>query len=966
MQLSLCRSGMSALVAAIAIGLSVPSHAQTEAISISTATQALDLALNAIAQQSGVDILFSPTDVAGQQAPALKGEMSALQAVQKLIAGTPLEVVTTSSRALIVRRRDAMRVAFAGDAAADSSTSAASDVEEIVVTGTALQNQEAVTNRRKSLTIVDTLTQDDTGDLADKSLADALSRVSGVSTMQVLYGEQESQYVAVRGITPDLNYVSVDGIGMISVANQGSGQRRVDLALIPSQAARTTEVFKTFTADLDSGAIGGIINLVPYSAFEGGHKFYVDTFASYATYDDVPGGNSVSGYNDKPWGGGIKQLWSQRFGADDQFGVVISSVYQQRTYDETKRNPNGRTYYTATGASTTPISPDYNGYDPAPQAFVSYDFTNFVENYGGSALLEFSPSSAWYSSLMLYDYRQLEDQTLNAPTLRAFTGITGQTQTTGTLRVPDVRTTFTYDRFDTESRGVIFKTRHEFQNQSRLELRAGYNDNTFENPENLVIYQYKPTNSFVSYDVSGDSASFTLSDPQAMRVPSNYSLFQASDITTSARGEASEARLDYSLNFDADSLGWGLKAGVGMRDFDMVRDIRDTTYAVDKSSLSLAAYDPHYTPWMWNYPVLWIDYDAYNARVRPNQAVNIATSRANSLSSDYSYGETVTYGYVSGTYATQSTRVIAGLRGDSADYSADVPFSVAGMFQNSFEHYQGDYAHLLPSLNVLHDFSEQLRLKAGYSRTLGRPAPEDIAMAESRNDTSFTISRGNPNLDPRLADNVDLALEYYTAGGSGMVSLGGFMKKIKDDIYSLKQEEIIDDITYTVSTPMNANESKLRGLELQYIENQLPGLPGFLAGRLGASINVSRMWGEMDYIVDGTPLHVDRLLFQRDWLANGALFYQLPHGGEVRVAYNFGDEYYDGIGASPWLHRGPQQRGQLDMTVRYRVLDDWIVKLQAVNLLDDNLNLGYGEDLGMRRAEMKKGLTFYFNIIYKP
>ncbi len=54
------------------------------------------------------------------------------------------------------------------------------------------------------------------------------------------------------------------------------------------------------------------------------------------------------------------------------------------------------------------------------------------------------------------------------------------------------------------------------------------------------------------------------------------------------------------------------------------------------------------------------------------------------------------------------------------------------------------------------------------------------------------------------------------------------------------------------------------------------------------------------------------------------------------------------------------------MTVRYRVRDDWIVKLQAVNILDDDLNLGYGERLDMRRAEMKKGLTFYFNIIYKP
>ncbi|MBM0106982.1 TonB-dependent receptor [Steroidobacter sp. S1-65] len=964
MQLSHSRAGLSALVASIALALASPAQAQSEAVTISMATQSLDAALNVVAQQSGVDILFSPADVAGQQAPALQGEMSALQAVQALIAGTPLEVVTTSSRALIVRRKESMRLALATDS--PTSVAAASGVEEVVVTGTAFQNQEAVANRRRSLTIVDTLTQDDTGDLADKSLADALSRVSGVSTMQVLYGEQESQYVAVRGITPDLNYVSVDGIGMISVANQGAGQRRVDLALIPSQAARTTEVFKTFTADLDSGAIGGIINIVPYSAFEGGEKFFVDTFASYATYNDVPGGNSPGGYRDSPWGGGIKQLWSQRFGSDRQFGVVLSSVYQQRSYDETKRNPNGRAYYTATGATTTPISPDYNGYDPAPTAFVSYDFTSFVENYGGSMLLEFSPSSSWYSSLMLYDYRQREDQTTNAPTLRAFTGITDQTQTTGTLRIPDVRTTFAYDRFDTESRGAIFKTRYEFANQSRLEFRAGYNDNTFDNPENEVIYQYRPTDSYVSYDTSGDSVSFTLSDPQSMLVASNYSLLSATDVTTSAQGEAAEARLDYSLNFDADSLGWGLKAGLGLRSFDMQRDLTDTTFTSDRSSLALAAYDPNYTPWMWNYPVLWIDYDAYNASVRPNLAVNAATSAANSLSQDYSYDETVSYGYISGTYATQSTRVIAGLRADLADYSADVPFSVGGVFQNAFQHYSGDYSYLLPSLNVLHDLSDRLRLKAGYSRTLGRPAPEDLARAETRNDTTFSISRGNPNLEPRRADNVDLALEYYLDGGSGLLSLGGFVKNIKDDIYALKQEQLVGGVPYTVSTPMNANESRLRGIEFQYIENQIPGLPGFLAGKLGASVNVSRMWGEMDYVVNDVTLHVDRLLFQRDWLANGALFYKLPRGGEVRVAYNYGDEYYDGIGADPWLHRGPQQRGQLDFTVRYRVLDEWIVKLQAVNLLDDNLNLGYGEALSMRRAEMKKGLTFYFNLIYKP
>ena len=122
----------------------------------------------------------------------------------------------------------------------------------------------------------------------------------------------------------------------------------------------------------------------------------------------------------------------------------------------------------------------------------------------------------------------------------------------------------------------------------------------------------------------------------------------------------------------------------------------------------------------------------------------------------------------------------------------------------------------------------------------------------------------------------------------------------------------------------------------------------------------------MNYVVDGVPLHVNRLLFQRNWMANAAIFYKLPHDGEIRLGYNWGDEYYDGIGESPWLHRGPQGRGQLDMTIRYRLAKDWIVKLQAKNLLDEDLFLGYGEALSMRRAEMKKGRSFFLNVIFKP
>lgn len=947
-------------VAASAIAIPFTAHAEVRRFDVPA--QAAAIGIPQFARQAGLQVLVSEPLTRGVRTQAVSGAMEARAGLDLLLAGTGLRVASRDGTVITL---DAAQAARFPAAAAPEDAAA---VEALVVTGTALQNQEAIATRRNSLTVVDALTQDDTGDLADQSLAEALSRVPAVSTMQVLYGEQESQYVAVRGITPDLNYVSVDGIGMISVANQGAGQRRVDLALIPSQAARTTEIYKTFTADQDAGAIGGVINIVPYSAYgRGKDKFYVDTFVNYVTNNDVPGGNSLGGYKDSPWSGGIKALWSHRLGPDDKFGLVLSGTYQQRSYDDVKRNPNARTYYTATGAATTPDQPNWNGFDPAPQALVDYEFTSFIKTYGGSATFEFKPSDRWYNSLMVYDYRQTEDQTNNVFTLRAFANLSNQTQHTGTLKVPDVRTAFNYDRFENETRGALFKTRYDIDERTNIELRAGYNTNTFYDQEWANAYQSKPTNLSINYDMGSPSVKFTLDGTDGMTDPAKYSLLTAGDTLTKAKGESTEFKLDFSRNFDSDTLGFGYKAGVGSRQFKVSRNLDQTVYTPGKSTLAGYDYSPTgYLPWLWNYPVVWINYAKFRQDILPTLATNAASSASASLASDYRYDETISYGYISALYAFSRTRFIGGLRLDAADYKADVPVSVGGVFKPGTTRYKGDYTHLLPSLNAVHDFSDDLRLKASYSRTLGRPAPEDIAQAETRNDTSFTISRGNPDLKPRRADNFDLTLEAYFNGAKGLASIGAFAKSIKDDIYALKEEQLIDGFRYTISTPMNANKSTLRGIEVQYINNALPGLPGPLKDKVGVALNATRTWGDMDYIVDGKVLHIDRLLYQRNWMANAAVFYKLPHDGEARVGYNWGDAYYDGIGASPWLNRGPEARGQMDATVRYRVAGDWIVKLQAKNVLNEDLYLGYDANLKERRAEMKKGRSFFLNVIYRP
>ena len=61
------------------------------------------IALKAVARQTGQNILFTPQSIAGVSAPALRGEMSGKDAVDALLKGTNLEAAPDGDDGLIVR-----------------------------------------------------------------------------------------------------------------------------------------------------------------------------------------------------------------------------------------------------------------------------------------------------------------------------------------------------------------------------------------------------------------------------------------------------------------------------------------------------------------------------------------------------------------------------------------------------------------------------------------------------------------------------------------------------------------------------------------------------------------------------------------------------------------------------------------------------------------------------------------------
>jgi TonB-dependent receptor len=842
-------------------------------------------------------------------------------------------------------------------------------LDTMQVTGTALRSQEEVENRRVSLNVVDTLTMDELGNLADENLADALIRLPGISTMQTLYGEQEASYVSVRGIPADLSFTSFDGMTMFSTANDGDGLRRVDLNLIPTQISRTTRVYKSFTADLDAGAIGGVTNIEPYSALKDRRTANIRLQLTAETSEGkyVSAFNSRGGhYKNRPVSGALSALYVNRFGRDGRFGVVLSGVYRQRDYSYTKTNPNGRAFYTATGATAAADLSNWDGKQPFPTIYRPMDYTKYSESRGGSAKFEYRISDSWSVSLLGFDYKKIEDQNLNQFYLETFSALTRPSDNVGRFKIGRDRSIYSYDLFEQETRGLIFKAEGKLAADSSLEVRAGRYQNEFYDRDETATFLYSPTASFITFDYRNLFPQVTIENVDPMVTVSNYRLSSAPVNVVESSVDSKQARIDYKKNYFADSTGFGFTTGADWRETESRRDGTTTNYTNNSAALTGIGFVPDFRSVNYAYPVVWVDYTKFQQTVLPTLAINQTTTNNDSWSSDYFYKEQLFAAYVSAKYGWEKTKLIAGVRYDKVDYHARSPLAAAGgTYNGTFTSSGGTWENVLPSAILTHHFTPRFRAKAAVSQSLGRPQFGEIAQAVVRNDQNLTITRGNPNLKPRRADNYDLSLEYFF-NNDGMASVSGFAKNIKDDIYTQTVDEVIDGVTFAATEPFNSSNSKIRGVEVAVTHNAIPGLPAFLEKRLGVALNYTKLWGELNYLSGITYVHLKSLQYQPDFMANATVFCTLPRKkGEIRLSYNWKGKSPISLGLYPWTTYWLRGSERLDLGVRYSITKNLIVKLQANNLTNEGVRQGYLAPYPMNRYEMNQDRTFALDFIYK-
>ncbi len=311
----------------------------------------------------------------------------------------------------------------------------------------------------------------------------------------------------------------------------------------------------------------------------------------------------------------------------------------------------------------------------------------------------------------------------------------------------------------------------------------------------------------------------------------------------------------------------------------------------------------------------------------------------------------------------------------------EYPIQFAG--SPGFTTLTGNYKHLLPSIDFDIDLRSNLKARASYGETIGRPGWGDIQGGQTLNALARvdggTGQQGNPSLKPLKSKNSDLSLEWYYAKGS-YAAVGYFRKQI-DNYIGVTQ---IDATPFNLRTPVRGafwNEAVaarcgdedpvcIREYIFETYDGRfgvdeatgtIPAQPGDPIANFritapanqrsasldGLEFNVQHLFGKSGFGVQANYTYVNSGLkydnnsigeqFALEGLSDSAnlvVFYENDKL-QVRVAYNWRDKFlsgrFDGKGPNPVY---TEAYGQLDMNASYKLTENLTVHAEVINATD--------------------------------
>ncbi|MEM9739772.1 MAG: TonB-dependent receptor [Pseudomonadota bacterium] len=113
---------------------------------------------------------------------------------------------------------------------------------------------DSLATKRNATSIVEAISAEDIGKLPDLSIADSLARLPGVTAQRV---RGRSQQISIRGLGPDFSLALLNGREIVSAGNN----RGVEFDQFPSELVSQGIVYKTPDATLAATGIAGAVDL---------------------------------------------------------------------------------------------------------------------------------------------------------------------------------------------------------------------------------------------------------------------------------------------------------------------------------------------------------------------------------------------------------------------------------------------------------------------------------------------------------------------------------------------------------------------------------------------------------------------------------------------------------------------------------------------------------------------------------
>ena len=263
----------------VAASILFPHHIQAAAldrqVSFDIAPQPLESAIIKFSKQADIQVLASGAELDGVKSAGVKGRHPVEAGLQLLLLRTGFSYKTVSNEtiALVPATNSETHAGLLveqplGGGQTNPPPQPAPQpqpqpvTEEITVMGVGESLQEAVKVKKEADAIVDAIAAKDVNKLPDKNLAEAVQRVPGV-TINREFGEGER--VSLRGVAPNLVHTTVNGHNVAVadwfVLEQLAATRSFNYLLLPSELIGLVKVYKSPTADLDEGGIGGTIDV---------------------------------------------------------------------------------------------------------------------------------------------------------------------------------------------------------------------------------------------------------------------------------------------------------------------------------------------------------------------------------------------------------------------------------------------------------------------------------------------------------------------------------------------------------------------------------------------------------------------------------------------------------------------------------------------------------------------------------